>query len=393
MRVELVRQPTFDDIFADADFVALAQHFEQHEPVRRFVPGVIRIFWGGLRGPDSITRYASHWARQHRAADAATVTAIDDAASLLTQLYGSWSHRLDHLRGAMVEGLVETRLRSRYAQNTLANNVTITVSNGVNYTSSTTADVVGWDGARGECHDCKVRAKNVDVDFLREMEAGLLHPSSGSASSPSTRLWRWLRRCERGATAPAQGPRPSRWKTSPTSRHFSADLSDNQRRRPNCLRSLSITAIILDFGSIATAVGVGVGVIQLRSASRQAVSEFEDSLTQLYRALVAEFPVEAFLDEPISTEDLMAHRSTFYRYFDLCNEQVFLRMRSRVTPETWEQWRDGIKTNLGRVAFAVSWTEHFERQTDGDFRELRRLMLDYDSDPATWRSATLGDIA
>jgi hypothetical protein len=147
---------------------------------------------------------------------------------------------------------------------------------------------------------------------------------------------------------------------------------------------VSATAIILDVGSLATAAAVGVGVFQLRSSRQQAVSAFEDSLTQLYRALVAEFPVEVFTNEPPPIEELANYRSAFYRYFDLCNEQVFLRSKKRVSAPTWEQWRDGIKTNLQRDAFQSAWDKHFDKQTEGDFDELRHLMRDYETDPAIW---------
>ena len=147
---------------------------------------------------------------------------------------------------------------------------------------------------------------------------------------------------------------------------------------------MSATAIILDVGSLATAAAVGVGVFQLRSSRQQAVSAFEDSLTRLYRALVAEFPVEVFTNEPPPIEDLAKYRSAFYRYFDLCNEQIFLRSTKRISAPTWEQWRDGIKTNLQRDSFRRVWEQQFDKQTGGDFAELRHLMRDYDTDPASW---------
>jgi hypothetical protein len=32
----------------------------------------------------------------------------------------------------------------------------------------------------------------------------------------------------------------------------------------------------------------------------------------------------------------------YVRYLDLCNRQVFLRMRRRVSKDAWELWADGI---------------------------------------------------
>jgi hypothetical protein len=147
---------------------------------------------------------------------------------------------------------------------------------------------------------------------------------------------------------------------------------------------VSSSAIIVDIGALATAAGVGIGVWQLRANGRQAVAAFEDSLTAAYRMIAAELPVDVFLNTRLTAKELADHRGAFYRYFDLCNEQVFLRSTKRVSKRTWQQWRDGIRTNLNRHAFQTAWQELFAEQTDGDFDELRRLMGDYETDPARW---------
>jgi hypothetical protein len=142
--------------------------------------------------------------------------------------------------------------------------------------------------------------------------------------------------------------------------------------------------VILDVGSLATAAGVGTAVVQLWMSRRQALTAFEDSMTNQYRAIAAELPVDVFLNRPVPAEELATHRSAFYRYFDLCNEQVFLRSVGRVSRQTWTQWRDGIRQNLSRSAFRESWKQHFDQETDADFDELRRLMANYDIDPIDW---------
>jgi hypothetical protein len=76
----------------------------------------------------------------------------------------------------------------------------------------------------------------------------------------------------------------------------------------------------------------------------------------------------------------------FYHYIDLSNEQVFLRQRKRISAATWLNWRDGIRSNLDRPAFARAWQEIKERS--GNFAELRRLEAEgFQSDPAEWREA------
>jgi hypothetical protein len=176
LRAVLIHTSTFDDISGDADFIALREKLAAEPVVRRFVPSVIRTFWGGLRTPESLIRYAAFWGQKHPTSDPRTPAAISEAATLLTALYTTWSGRLGNLRGALIEGLVLAQLDTRYSLNRLADNVTLTLENGIEYTSITTIDVVGWDGNRGECHDCKARAKRVDIGLVRDLEQNLPQP-------------------------------------------------------------------------------------------------------------------------------------------------------------------------------------------------------------------------
>lgn len=176
MRVTFAKTPTFDEIFADADFIALREKFRDEELVRQFVPSVIKIFSGTLVGPDSFERYATFWSQSHRTSDPNTPAVVAEAARLLQRLHASWADHLGELRGALVEGLVLARLGSRYTGHKLEDNSHVTVTNGLNFTSSRTIDVSGWDGNRGECHDCKVRAKKVDLTLVHELEDNLPEP-------------------------------------------------------------------------------------------------------------------------------------------------------------------------------------------------------------------------
>ena len=53
--------------------------------------------------------------------------------------------------------------------------------------------------------------------------------------------------------------------------------------------------------------------------------------------------------------DVDKYRRSFYRYFDLSNEQLFYANRGRVSAETRQQWEDGIANNLSRPAFQAAW--------------------------------------
>ncbi len=130
--------------------------------------------------------------------------------------------------------------------------------------------------------------------------------------------------------------------------------------------------VLSALASIATAGGVGVAAWQLFVTRQQAVTSFEDSLTSQYRALIERIPVEALFGEKLRPGDQAALLAHFYRYFDLCNEQAFLRKLGRISKKTWINWEDGIKTNMARPAFAAAWAEVAHRAR-GDFEHLRAL--------------------
>jgi hypothetical protein len=135
----------------------------------------------------------------------------------------------------------------------------------------------------------------------------------------------------------------------------------------------------------ATSIGVGIAAWQLWVTRRQAVTTFEDLLAREYRELAAELPTKVFFDDgSLSVEEYRKLFDKFYQYFDLSNEQIFLRQIGRVSQRTWNFWRDGIRSNLKRPAFSKAWDE-ISNHIDGDFRELRRLIeTDFKQDPRDW---------
>lgn len=128
------------------------------------------------------------------------------------------------------------------------------------------------------------------------------------------------------------------------------------------------TAIAVVF----TAFGAWAAVKQLRLLEKQGVTSFEDGLVREYRELASTLPLPALLGEPISDELHREKLDEFYRYFDLCNSQVFLHDQGRISDPTWAFWEQGIRTNLARPAFARAWSEIAAR-ANGDFAELRRV--------------------
>jgi hypothetical protein len=143
--------------------------------------------------------------------------------------------------------------------------------------------------------------------------------------------------------------------------------------------------IVTALASVATAFGVGFAGLQIRLAKRQARTQFEDGLAREYREIAQRIPVKALLGEEIDDRDYGNALDELYHYIDLSNEQVFLRQNDRISSKTWENWCDGIKSNLSRPAFKKAWTEIKSRATES-FNELRRLEASgFKDDPCKWR--------
>lgn len=155
-----------------------------------------------------------------------------------------------------------------------------------------------------------------------------------------------------------------------------------------------VAAIATAVSAVVTAVGVFLAVAQLRLTRRQARVAFEDTITREYRDIVRCLPVDALLTEPgmhVKREDWWPHLASFYQYFDLCNEQYFLREQARIGADTWENWRNGMAGNFGRPHFAAAW-DHVRDHAKPDFDELRRLAAaDFSADPVrSWITRRIG---
>ena len=127
---------------------------------------------------------------------------------------------------------------------------------------------------------------------------------------------------------------------------------------------------ISNVANVATAIGVGVAAYHLRVTQKQGVTTFEDSLTSQYRDVLRSIPLEALLGKPVEGKKYEESLPYFYRYFDLCNEQMFLYENGRISDETWRFWEEGIRTNMAREAFENAWSEIAHFATD-DFENLR----------------------
>lgn len=126
------------------------------------------------------------------------------------------------------------------------------------------------------------------------------------------------------------------------------------------------------FSSGLAVLGALAAIWQLQLLKQQSRTAFEDNLVGEYRRIVADLPLAALLGEVLTKDQAEKALPVFYRYFDLCNQQAFLHQDGRVATATWDQWKDGIQSNMRRPAFAAAWAEIAAR-ANGDFAELRAL--------------------
>jgi hypothetical protein len=130
----------------------------------------------------------------------------------------------------------------------------------------------------------------------------------------------------------------------------------------------------------ATAIGVLIACSQIRATKRLHLVQFEDGLTRQFRDVMDRLPVEALLGEQLAELHLKKHLRCFYRYFDLANEQVFLRSEGRVSKSTWNTWHDGILTLMSLPAFERAW-KIISGKDSTRFDELRLLEAGRYKDP------------
>ena len=154
--------------------------------------------------------------------------------------------------------------------------------------------------------------------------------------------------------------------------------------RGDLKETVVIFEILTVLANVGTAVGVGVGVWQLRSTKRQNRVQFEDGLAKEYRELAQQLPVAALVGEALNAEELARYLPLFYRYFGLTNEQIFLRHCNRVSKETWKDWLEGIESNMNLTAFQQAWKE-FQSKPAQRFSDLQHLARErFESDPRAW---------
>ncbi len=145
---------------------------------------------------------------------------------------------------------------------------------------------------------------------------------------------------------------------------------------------MNLEITVDNIASIATAFGVAIAAWQIWESHKLAQTTFEDSLEQQYRNLAMKIPVDALIGKPVPKEKKPEIREIIYNYLDLCNEQIYLRVKKRIRKNRWKDWQDGIKENLRTPAFLEVWAE-IKREAPSTFTFLSKLEeCEFNCDPA-----------
>ena len=148
--------------------------------------------------------------------------------------------------------------------------------------------------------------------------------------------------------------------------------------------AIKITEWMTAVASVVSAFSVIFIICQLRLTKDIAQLTFEDSLNKEYRELCQKLPYKVFLKEQLSETELEDVMDEFYSYFDLSNQQVFLRATARLSEKTWMNWRDGIRANLDLPNFKYAWSV-FEKD-EKIFNELKQIIKkNFEEDPVKWK--------
>ena len=133
--------------------------------------------------------------------------------------------------------------------------------------------------------------------------------------------------------------------------------------------------------SIATAIAVCIAAWQIWESRKLAQTSFEDGLDEQYRNLTMDIPVDALIGKPVTDKNGKL-REIIYNYLDLCNEQIYLRKKKRISKIRWKDWNVGIKDNLSKPAFKIVWDE-IKATAPNTFTALECLEKNkFDIDPA-----------
>jgi predicted transposase YdaD len=136
----------------------------------------------------------------------------------------------------------------------------------------------------------------------------------------------------------------------------------------NLLSLISIDTI----ESAATIIAVIIAAMAIRQHNQLALAKYEEDFDKQYRELAMIIPMDVFLgikNETVTPEV----REAIFNYFDLTNEQIYQRIKGRISKDTWDDWCAGINDNMKCPEIHNLWLEVLEK-APGRFTHLELFM-------------------
>jgi len=145
--------------------------------------------------------------------------------------------------------------------------------------------------------------------------------------------------------------------------------------------------IVAVISTCLTAIGVCFAAWQIMESRIIARTQFEDILDAQYRSLMQKIPADVFL-ESNPTRPNKQLNELFFNYYDLSNEQIFLRQQGRISDSRWECWSEGIRENMNLKEINDFWEVVIAHDKSTDktrFTMLSKFAANgYCEDPKNW---------
>ncbi|MCL5021086.1 MAG: hypothetical protein M1339_05375 [Bacteroidetes bacterium] len=128
-------------------------------------------------------------------------------------------------------------------------------------------------------------------------------------------------------------------------------------------------------------VAVVIGLIEIRQMLKQIrLSSFAE-YTKRYQDILLSLPSTYFTDsfsvDRLSDEQREDISKRIRVYFDLCSEEYFLHREGYIPAAVWNEWEQGILSNLGLKHVQSEWTDASLRaEIYGEFKKSLAATLD-----------------
>jgi hypothetical protein len=120
---------------------------------------------------------------------------------------------------------------------------------------------------------------------------------------------------------------------------------------------MQLIGIVQLTANIAASIGIIYGAIQIFQNKKLRNVEFENTINDEYRSIIKEIPWDVFVGKELENNEHYKRMDDYYRYFDLSNNEIILRMNKRISYKMWKEWESGIKDFLKKIEIEKAYNE------------------------------------